>query len=245
MTQYNNLKGKIVLITGATHGIGRSIALTIAKAGAEVIAIGRTQSALEELDDDIKKIGNKATLVPLDLTQSDLIEQLANILDDRYKKLDILICNAGILGSLTPINHIDQKEWNKVIATNVTANITLLKSFDSLLKMSKSAQVLFLTSNIVELKKPFWGIYAASKAALEQIAFSYAAEVQQTNISVNLIDPGTIATSLRAKAMPGEDKNLLTQPEDLSDFFIEILNNNKNLHSQIFRFNEWKEAQIN
>lgn len=245
MTQYNNLKGKIALITGATHGIGRSIALTIAKAGAEVIAIGRTQSALEELDDDIKKIGNKATLVPLDLTQSDLIEQLANILDDRYKKLDILICNAGILGSLTPINHIDQKEWNKVISTNVTANITLLKSFDSLLKMSKSAQVFFLTSNIVELKKPFWGIYAASKAALEQIAFSYAAEVQQTNISVNLIDPGTIATSLRAKAMPGEDKNLLTQPEDLSDFFIEILNNNKNLHSQIFRFNEWKEAQIN
>jgi len=245
MTQYNNLKGKIALITGATHGIGRSIALTIAKAGAEVIAIGRTQSALEELDDAIKKIGNKATLVPLDLTQSDLIEQLANILDDRYKKLDILICNAGILGSLTPINHIDQKEWNKVISTNVTANITLLKSFDSLLKMSKSAQVLFLTSNIVELKKPFWGIYAASKAALEQIAFSYAAEVQQTNISVNLIDPGTIATSLRAKAMPGEDKNLLTQPEDLSDFFIEILNNNKNLHSHIFRFNEWKEAQIN
>ncbi|MDB4831237.1 SDR family NAD(P)-dependent oxidoreductase [Hyphomicrobiales bacterium] len=245
MTQYNNLKGKIALITGATHGIGRSVALTMAKAGAEVIAIGRTQSALEELDDDIKKIGNKATLVPLDLTQSDLIEQLANILDDRYKKLDILICNAGILGSLTPINHIDQKEWNKVISTNVTANITLLKSFDSLLKMSKSAQVLFLTSNIVELKKPFWGIYAASKAALEQIAFSYAAEVQQTNISVNLIDPGTIATSLRAKAMPGEDKNLLTQPEDLSDFFIEILNNNKNLHSQIFRFNEWKEAQIN
>ncbi|MBT4203039.1 MAG: SDR family NAD(P)-dependent oxidoreductase [Rhodobiaceae bacterium] len=245
MTQYNNLKGKIALITGATHGIGRSVALTMAKAGAEVIAIGRTQSALEELDDDIKKIGNKATLVPLDLTQSDLIEQLANILDDRYKKLDILICNAGILGSLTPINHIDQKEWNKVISTNVTANITLLKSFDSLLKMSESAQVLFLTSNIVELKKPFWGIYAASKAALEQIAFSYAAEVQQTNISVNLIDPGTIATSLRAKAMPGEDKNLLTQPEDLSDFFIEILNNNKNLHSQIFRFNEWKEAQIN
>ncbi|MDC0139485.1 SDR family NAD(P)-dependent oxidoreductase [Hyphomicrobiales bacterium] len=245
MTQYNNLKGKIALITGATHGIGRSVALTMAKAGAEVIAIGRTQSALEELDDDIKKIGNKATLVPLDLTQSDLIEQLANILDDRYKKLDILICNAGILGSLTPINHIDQKEWDKVISTNVTANITLLKSFDSLLKMSESAQVLFLTSNIVELKKPFWGIYAASKAALEQIAFSYAAEVQQTNISVNLIDPGTIATSLRAKAMPGEDKNLLTQPEDLSDFFIEILNNNKNLHSQIFRFNEWKEAQIN
>jgi NAD(P)-dependent dehydrogenase (short-subunit alcohol dehydrogenase family) len=243
MTQYNNLKGKIALITGATHGIGRSVALTMAKAGAEVIAIGRTQSALEELDDDIKKIGNKATLVPLDLTQSDLIEQLANILDDRYKKLDILICNAGILGSLTPINHIDQKEWNKVISTNVTANIALLRSFDRLLKMSRKAQVLFLTSNIVQLKKPFWGIYAASKAALEQIAFSYAEEVRQTDISVNLVDPGAVATNLRSKAMPGEKQDSLTQPEDLSGFFIEVLNNNKNLHSQIFKFNEWKESQ--
>jgi NAD(P)-dependent dehydrogenase (short-subunit alcohol dehydrogenase family) len=243
MTQPNNLKGKIALITGATHGIGKSIALTLARAGAEIIAIGRTQSALEELDDDIKKIGYKATLVPLDLTQSELIEKLSNVLYDRYKKLDILVCNAGILGSLTPINHIDENEWNKVISTNVTANIALLRSFDRLLKMSRKAQVLFLTSNIVQLKKPFWGIYAASKAALEQIAFSYAEEVRQTDISVNLLDPGAVATNLRSKAMPGEKQDSLTQPEDLSGFFIEVLNNNKNLHSQIFKFNEWKESQ--
>ncbi|MGY9051543.1 MAG: SDR family NAD(P)-dependent oxidoreductase [Alphaproteobacteria bacterium] len=243
MTQPNNLKGKIALITGATHGIGKSIALTLARAGAEIIAIGRTQSALEELDDDIKKIGYKATLVPLDLTQSELIEKLSNVLYDRYKKLDILVCNAGILGSLTPINHIDENEWNKVISTNVTANIALLRSFDRLLKMSRKAQVLFLTSNIVQLKKPFWGIYAASKAALEQIAFSYAEEVRQTDISVNLVDPGAVATNLRSKAMPGEKQDSLTQPEDLSGFFIEVLNNNKNLHSQIFKFNEWKESQ--
>jgi NAD(P)-dependent dehydrogenase (short-subunit alcohol dehydrogenase family) len=243
MTQPNNLKGKIALITGATHGIGKSIALTLARAGAEIIAIGRTQSALEELDDEIKKIGYKATLVPLDLTQSELIEKLSNVLYDRYKKLDILVCNAGILGSLTPINHIDENEWNKVISTNVTANIALLRSFDRLLKMSRKAQVLFLTSNIVQLKKPFWGIYAASKAALEQIAFSYAEEVRQTDISVNLVDPGAVATNLRSKAMPGEKQDSLTQPEDLSGFFIEVLNNNKNLHSQIFKFNEWKESQ--
>ena len=223
MTQPNNLKGKIALITGATHGIGKSIALTLARAGAEIIAIGRTQSALEELDDDIKKIGYKATLVPLDLTQSELIEKLSNVLYDRYKKLDILVCNAGILGSLTPINHIDENEWNKVISTNVTANIALLRSFDRLLKMSRKAQVLFLTSNIVQLKKPFWGIYAASKAALEQIAFSYAEEVRQTDISVNLVDPGAVATNLRSKAMPGEKQDSLTQPEDLSGFFIEVL----------------------
>ena len=155
-----------------------------------------------------------------------------------------MICNAGVLGSLTPINHIEEKEWEEVIATNVMANITLIKSFDSLLRMSKSAQVLFLTSNIVKLKKPFWGVYAASKAALEQIAFSYAAEVNQTNISVNLLDPGIVATKLRSKAMPGEKQELLTQPEELSDFLIEILNNNKS-HSQIFRFKEWKESQNN
>ena len=243
MTQPNNLKGKIALITGATHGIGKSIALTLARAGAEIIAIGRTQSALEELDDDIKKIGYKATLVPLDLTQSELIEKLSNVLYDRYKKLDILVCNAGILGSLTPINHIDENEWNKVISTNVTANIALLRSFDRLLRMSRKAQVLFLTSNLVQLKKPFWVIYAASKAALEQIAFSYAEEVRQTDISVNLVDPGAVATNLRSKAMPGEKQDSLTQPEDLSGFFIEVLNNNKNLHSQIFKFNEWKESQ--
>ncbi|MFT6497657.1 MAG: NAD(P)-dependent dehydrogenase (short-subunit alcohol dehydrogenase family) [Alphaproteobacteria bacterium] len=109
--------------------------------------------------------------------------------------------------------------------------------------MSRKAQVLFLTSNIVQLKKPFWGIYAASKAALEQIAFSYAEEVRQTDISVNLVDPGAVATNLRSKAMPGEKQDSLTQPEDLSGFFIEVLNNNKNLHSQIFKFNEWKESQ--
>jgi NAD(P)-dependent dehydrogenase (short-subunit alcohol dehydrogenase family) len=245
MIQPNNLKGKIALITGATHGIGKSIALTLARAGAEIIAVGRTQSALEELDDDIKKIGYKATLVPLDLTQSELIEKLSNVLHNKYKKLDILVCNAGILGSLTPINHIDENEWNKVISTNVTANIALLRSFDGLLKMSNKAQVLFLTSDIVQSKKPFWGIYAASKAALEQIAFSYAAEVRQTNISVNLVDPGTVATNLRSKAMPGEKQCLLTQPEDLSDFFIEVLDNNKNLHSQIFKFNKWRESQKN
>lgn len=217
--------GRIALVTGASRGIGRAVALDLARAGAHVIALARTQGALEELDDEIRKIGGEATLVPCDLTDHDALDRLGAAIHERWGRLDILVGNAGLLGVLSPLGHIDPKEWDKVFAVNVTANWRLIRSLDPLLKKSDAGRVVFLSSGAghrVELRA-YWGLYGTTKAALDALARFYAAETQNiSNVRVNLFQPGPLRTMMRAKAMPGEDPLTLRTPEEAAPKILEM-----------------------
>ncbi|MDG2186874.1 MAG: SDR family NAD(P)-dependent oxidoreductase [Hyphomicrobiales bacterium] len=234
------LKNKNILITGASNGIGKQIALSYGKNNANIIALGQSQSALEDLDKALSLYGNSATLVPIDLKNYQFISELAEKLGERLDKLDALILNAATLGSLGPVTHIDEYEWNNTFSINLTSNIIILKVFEYLIKKSETPQIFFMTSNIINEKKPFWGLYSATKAALEKIAYSYASEVENIKIKVNLIDPGKVNTKLREKAYPGENKSTLTQPNELSDFFVDIIFNEKYSSGELISFEKWK-----
>jgi NAD(P)-dependent dehydrogenase (short-subunit alcohol dehydrogenase family) len=238
-----DLKGKNILITGASSGIGRQAALTYGMHSANIIALGRSQSGLEMLDDDLAKYNCNVSLIPFNLTQFDLIKDMEQKLSERIDHLDVLFLNAAVFGSLTPVTHITEVEWNETFAVNLTSNVIFLKLFEPYLKKTNQSQVLISTSEIINQKKPFWGLYSASKAALEQIAYSYAEEIQNTNIKVNLMDPGAVNTKLRLKAYPGEDKQKITQPSELSDFFKDILFNDKFTNGELIRYPDWLESK--
>lgn len=216
------LQDRIAVITGASRGIGRAVALGFAAEGAHVILVSRTVGGLEEVDDEISKIGGKATLVPLDLTDFDAIDRLGANIYERWGKLDVLVGNAGSLGVLTPVSHLEVKAWDKVIATNITANWRLIRSFEPLLKRSDAGRAIFVTSGAAQKNKPYWGGYAMSKAALEAIVKTWAAECANTNVRANLISPGPTRTAMRKQAMPGEDPTTLTKPAELVPLFIEL-----------------------
>jgi NAD(P)-dependent dehydrogenase (short-subunit alcohol dehydrogenase family) len=211
-----SLSGKVALVTGASRGLGRATALHLARAGAHVIAVARTQGGLEELDDEIKKIGGTATLVPMDLADFDAIDRLGASIFARWKKLDVLIGNAGLLGKITPVAHIEPHDWKKVMDVNVTANYRLLRSMDVLLRQSDAGRVVFVTSGQTHKPNAYWGMYAVSKAALEVMVKTYAKEVETTALRINCFSPGATRTKMRATAMPGEDPMTLPAPEDVS-----------------------------
>ena len=216
------LSGKIALVTGASRGIGRATALELAKAGAHVVALARTVGGLEELDDEIQKTGGSATLVPLDIKDFTALDRLGASLYERFKKLDVLVGNAGQLGTLSPIGHIDPKTWDDVIAVNVTANFRLIRSLDPLLRASDAGRAVFITSGVARNVRAYWGLYAASKAALDAIVLAYAGELGKTNVKVNLFNPGPIRTRMRAKAMPGEDPLSLDTPEQAAEAILPL-----------------------
>lgn len=216
------LQDRIAVITGASRGIGRAVALGFAAEGAHVILISRTVGGLEEVDDEINKIGGKATLVPLDLTDFDAIDRLGATIYERWGKLDVLVGNAGSLGVLTPVSHLEVKAWDKIVATNITANWRLIRSFEPLLKRSDAGRAIFVTSGAAHKNKPYWGGYAMSKAALEALVKTWAAECANTNVRANLISPGPTRTAMRKQAMPGEDPTTLTKPAELAPLFIEL-----------------------
>lgn len=215
-----SLEGRIALITGASRGIGAAVAKRYAAEGAHVILVGRTVSGLEEVDDAIAEAGGQATLVPADITDAKKMDALAVEIGKRFGKLDILVANAAMLGGLGPLVDFDPKDWNKIIATNVTANFHLLRSLDPLLKVSDAARVLFVTSGVTQITPAFWAPYTASKAAVEAMLQCYAKEVEHQGIVVSLIDPGVAATSMRAEAMPGEDPATLPSPEEIAEIFV-------------------------
>lgn len=216
------LKDKIALVTGASRGIGAKVAELFAKEGAHVILVARTVGGLEEVDDRIRAVGGEATLVPLDLGDDTGIEQLAVSVAEKWGRLDILVGNAAILGSLSPLSHIAADVWAELLLTNVTANWRLLRAFDTLLRAADAARAIFVTSGAATHFRPYWGGYAISKAALEAMVKTYAAEVASTEIRANLIDPGAIRTGMRAEAMPGEDPETLPTPEEVAPLFLEL-----------------------
>jgi NAD(P)-dependent dehydrogenase (short-subunit alcohol dehydrogenase family) len=217
-----DLAGKIALVTGASRGIGYATALALARAGAHIVAVARTVGGLEELDDAIGAAGGSATLVPLDLKDYAGIARLGAALSERYRRLDILIGNAGLLGPLSPLSHVEPKAWDDVIAVNVTANWHLIRSMDGLLRASDAGRVVFVTSGIATSPRAYWGPYAVSKAALDALARTYAAETATTSVRVNLLSPGPTRTRMRATAMPGEDPLLLKPPEPVAEKIVEM-----------------------
>lgn len=212
------LTSRIALVTGASRGIGYATALALSKLGAHIVATARTPGGLEELDDAIRaEGGSPATLVPLELRDTDGILRLAAALNERYGKLDILVGNAALGATSSPLDHFEPKEWDTVLAVNVTANWHLIRSMDPLLKRSDAGRVVFLTSGAAANARAYRGLYAASKAALETLARTYAAETVSTPIRVNLFNPGPTRTRMRAAVMPGEDPMTLPPPEEVAD----------------------------
>jgi NAD(P)-dependent dehydrogenase (short-subunit alcohol dehydrogenase family) len=216
------LADRIALITGASRGIGYATALALAKAGAHIVAVARTVGGLEELDDAIRGLGGAATLVPLDLKDCAGIDRLALALNERFKRLDLLVGNAGILGPLSPLGHVEAAAWEEVMAVNVTANWRLIRAMDPLLRRSDAGRAVFLTCGVAALALAYWGPYAASKAALEVLARTYAAETATTPVRVNLFAPGPIRTRIRAQAMPGEDPMTLETPDKAAEKIVEL-----------------------
>ncbi len=216
------LNGRIALVTGASRGIGRALATRFAEEGADLVLVARTTGALEELDDEIQALGRHATLVPLDLKDMEAIDRLGAALYERHGKLDILVGNAAQLGGLGPLGHCKPTVWDDVLAVNVTANWRLIRSMDPLLRASESGRAIFVTSAVTDGVFPYWGPYATSKAALEAMVRTYAAEVTKTQVRVNLVDPGIVRTEMRAKAFPGEDPTPLPTPENITGIFVDL-----------------------
>ena len=217
------MDGRIALITGASRGIGRAAALALAGAGAHVILVARTTGGLEETDDAIQKIGGTATLVPMNLRDFDAIDRLGASIYERWGKLDAMLGNAGVLGVLTPLAQITPKNFAEVMEVNVTANWRLIRSMDPLLRQSDAGRVLFVSSGAAKKHTPYWGAYAVSKAALEMLALTYAAECKDTTVKVNLLNPGPMRTAMRAKAMPGEDPATLPTTDEIAPQIVEML----------------------
>ena len=216
------LKDRIALITGASRGIGRAVALSFAQEGAHVLLLARSRKPLEELDDRIRTGGGKATLIPLDLADGRAIDAIGPSLFERFGRLDVLVGNAAILGRLSPLPHIPAEHWDRSLAINVTANWRLIRTLDPLLRRSESGRVIFVTSGVARSARAYWAPYSVSKAALEALAKTYANETSDSPIKVNLVDPGATATRMRAEAYPGEDQTTLRTPENVAERFVAL-----------------------
>jgi NAD(P)-dependent dehydrogenase (short-subunit alcohol dehydrogenase family) len=213
---------RIALVTGASRGIGAALALALAKAGHHVVAVARTTGGLEELDDLVQAAGGSATLVPLDLKDMDGIARLALALNERYGRLDVLVGNAGVLGPLSPLDHVEPKYFDDCMTVNVKANWQFIRTMDALLKRAPAGRAVFLTSGVAQKARPYWGPYAASKAALETLVRTYAAESANTNVRANLFSPGPTRTRMYLGAFPGIDPETLPTPEEVAETIVPL-----------------------
>jgi NAD(P)-dependent dehydrogenase (short-subunit alcohol dehydrogenase family) len=237
------LAGRLALITGASRGIGRAVALAMVSEGAHVVLLARTTGALEEVDDEIRAIGGTATLVQLDLRKGDKIDALGPTLFQRWGKLDILIGNAGILGPLSPLAHVTSDDWADVMEINLTANWRLIRTCDPLLRKSDAGRAIFVSSGAASGRHAYWGPYAVSKAGLEALVRTYAHEIASTSVRANLVNPGPTRTAMRAKAFPGEDPMTLPAPDDIAPLFIELASPASTLNGELINFPEWRKAR--
>lgn len=237
------LAGRIALVTGASRGIGRAVALAFAREGAHVVLLARTRGALEEVDDEVREAGGSATLLQLDLRNGEKLDALGPTLYQRWGKLDILVGNAGILGPLSPLNHITADAWVDVLNINLTANWRLIRTCDPLLRKSDAGRAIFVTSGAASGAYAYWGPYAVSKAGLEALVKTYAKEVERTSVRANLVNPGGTRTAMRAKAFPGEDPSKLPAPEELTPLFVELASPDCTMNGQVIDFRSWKAKQ--
>lgn len=239
MTTETSLTGKLVLVTGASRGIGYQVALEAGRRGAHVVAVARTVGGLEDLDDEIKAAGGAATLVPLDLLDGDGLDRLGHALFERWGHLDGLVINAAHLGVISPLSHQTPAEFDKVMALNVTSSYRLIRSLDLLLRRSEAGRVVWISSSSARSARAFWGPYAASKAALEALAKSYAAEIGNiTAIRSNVFYPGAVRTAMRARAVPGEDPSTLPPPSAVAGPIVDMLMPEFTENGMLVDFNE-------
>jgi NAD(P)-dependent dehydrogenase (short-subunit alcohol dehydrogenase family) len=227
------LEGRVALVTGASRGIGAAVARLFAAQGAHIVALARTVGGLEELDDAIAELGGSATLVPQDLSDLDAIDRLGAALYERFGKLDILVANAGVLGVLSPVSHVDPRVWDETMLINVTVNYRLIRSLEPLLRQSDAGRAIFVTSGAAKHPRAYWGPYGTSKAALDYLVGSWAQELQKTSIRVNLLNPGATRTDMRAAAMPGEDPLTLPAPDEIAPAFLELASPACTRHGEI------------
>jgi NAD(P)-dependent dehydrogenase (short-subunit alcohol dehydrogenase family) len=227
-----NIK-RIALVTGASRGIGRAAAVALAGAGCHVILSARTSGALEEVDDEITAAGGSASILKLDLAKGETIDALGPTLFERWQKLDVLVAAGGVLGRLSPLPHILDDIWEEVIRVNLTANWRLIRTLDPLLRRSDAGRALFVTSRAAHRIRAYWGAYSASKAGLEALVKTYAAETATTALKVNLLDPGATRTRMRAQAYPGEDANSVKSPEDLAPLILKLTSADYDAHGQV------------
>ena len=239
------LKDSIALVTGASRGIGAALALQLAEAGAHVVAVARTVGGLEELDDKIQAVGGTATLVPVDMKDMDGIARLALALHERYKRLDILVGNAGVLGPLSPFGHVEPKDWDNLFAVNVTANWQLIRTMDPLLRAAPAGRAVFVTSGLSWRAQAYTGPYSMTKAALNVMVQIYAAETASTNVRVNAFNPGPTRTRMYAAGWPGVDPDTLPAPEDVVKTMLPLCLPSCNESGKVYDFNAKKFLSFN
>ena len=235
MFQSGPLSGKVALVTGASRGIGAATAVELARRGAHVVITARTQGGLEETDDAIRAAGGTATLLPLDLTQGEILETIGPSLFERFRRLDILVANAGALGVLSPVQDIQPDDWAEALAVNVTANWRLIRSVARLLLVAEAGRAVFVTSRIVQRPTAYWGTYGATKAALHHLVQCWAEETRTSNLRVNLVDPGPVATVLRGGGFPGEDQSWLPKPADVTGGIADLCGPDETRHGETVR----------
>lgn len=237
------LSNRIALVTGASRGIGRSAALAMAAAGAHIVAVARTPGSLEALDDEIRALtGQPATLVPMDIAEGNGIDQLGMAIHERFGRLDILVHAAAILGPMTPVGHIEPKDWDRIVAVNLTASYRLIRSVEPLLRVSEHPRAIFLTSGRAIRPKAFWGPYGVTKAGLEHLVRTWADELEQTKVRAVLLDPSVMRTRMRAEAMPGEDPATLPDPSEIGPLILELAQLDLGLPTASVVFSDWKTA---
>lgn len=239
MSETPDFSGRIALITGASRGIGRAVALALAKAGAHVVISARSGGALEELDDEIRAAGGSATILQLDLRKGDRIDAIGPTIYPRWGKLDIFIANAGLLGPLSPLPHVTADAWDLVMKVNLEANWRLIRTLDPLLRLSDAGRAAVVTSGASSGHLAYWGPYAVSKAGVEALARTWAAEAVNAPLRVNLINPGPTATHMRAKAFPGEKPETLPQPADIAPLFLEVVAKQQTANGELFNARQW------
>jgi NAD(P)-dependent dehydrogenase (short-subunit alcohol dehydrogenase family) len=237
--------GRIALVTGASRGIGRACALGLAKAGAQVIACARSKASLEELDDEIfAATGQHATLIPFDLTDGDACDRLAAALYERFGRVDTLVHAAGVLGTLSPVTHHEPKDFDKIVAANLTASWRLMRALELLLRQSDAGRAVFFTTGKgITHGRAFWGPYGATKAALETLVRTWNDELEITKVRAALLSPGPVRTRMRAAAYPGEDPMSIPHPDEIVPLMLELADPARTPPGDVVDFRDWTKAQ--
>jgi NAD(P)-dependent dehydrogenase (short-subunit alcohol dehydrogenase family) len=233
-----SLAGQVALVTGASRGIGRAVALELARRGAHLILVARTQGGLEEVDDEVRAAGGTATLLPLDLKKGESIDPLGPSIGQRFGRLDILVHNAGVLGKLTPAAHIYPKDFDECVAVNFTSTYRMIRTCAPLLVAAPAGRAVFVTSTVAREPRAFWGAYGATKAGMENLVLSWAQEVEASALRINLFNPGGTATRMRAQAFPGEDPRTLPTADDVAAVLAQLCLPETTAHASLLSYRQ-------